>query len=62
MRLGRGLLNSSTTRRRPVDFGYAPFATEDVWRCNMSRMGHKVIAPLSARSAYRPVLPCLEFL
>ena len=26
-------------RRRPVDFRYAPFATEDAWRCNMSRMG-----------------------
>ena len=24
-------------RRRPVDFRFAPFATEVVWRCNMSR-------------------------
>jgi hypothetical protein len=24
-------------RRRPVDFRYAPLATEDAWRCNMSR-------------------------
>src|SRR5262249_51023213 len=22
-------------RRRPVDFRYVPFATEDAWRCNM---------------------------
>jgi hypothetical protein len=22
-------------RRRPVDFRYAPFATEGAWRCNM---------------------------
>jgi hypothetical protein len=26
-------------RRRPVDFRFAPFATEVAWRCNMSRRG-----------------------
>ena len=28
-------------RRRPIDFRYAPFATEDAWRCNMSRRANR---------------------
>jgi hypothetical protein len=37
---GRGHERRPLQRRRPVDFRYAPFATEDAWRRNMVAKGH----------------------
>ena len=45
-------------RRRPVDFRYAPLATDGTWRCNMSRRATSRHSALifSADNGYPPLL------
>jgi hypothetical protein len=56
-----------SNRRRTVDFRYAPLASEDAWRCNMSRramcgrlrVGKENLRRWSERPCVRPVCAVL---
>src|SRR5262249_13005712 len=48
-------------KRRPVNFRYAPLATEDAWRCNMSRRAMSGrLAGLYSRAASAATLTILR--